>query len=98
MLVRYGDSGKARMLYRNHLLFTLKNVGGPAFLAGFLLLLPYRVLSPLARGHRVPLAGFLRALPLMPLALRRRLAGAGSLDLSRFETVSPVDRPVTRLA
>jgi GT2 family glycosyltransferase len=98
MLARYGDSGKARMLYRNHLLFTLKNVGGPAFLAGFLLLLPYRVLSPLARGHRVPLAGFVRALPLMPLALRRRLAGAGSLDLSRFETVSPVDRPLTRLA
>jgi GT2 family glycosyltransferase len=32
MLARFGDSGKARLLYRNHLLFTIKNVGGPAFL------------------------------------------------------------------
>ena len=47
MRARYGDTGMARLLYRNHLLFTVKNVGGPAFLLGFFLMLPYRVLSPL---------------------------------------------------
>src|ERR1700730_1334604 len=91
MRARYGDSGMARLLYRNHLLFTVKNVGGPAFLLGFFLMLPYRVLSPLARGYRVPLAGFIRAVPLLSPALRRRFAGRdGRLDVARFETVTPL--------
>ena len=92
MLARYGDSGKARLLYRNHLLFTVKNIGGPGFLIGFLLLLPYRVLSPLLRGYRVPVAGFLQAVPLFPLALRHRFGGTRPpLDLSRFENVLPLE-------
>jgi GT2 family glycosyltransferase len=91
MVTRYGDSGKARLLYRNHLLFTIKNVGGPAFLLGFLLLLPYRVLGPLLAGHSVPLMGFLQALPRMPQALFSRWASAaGSLDLTPFEKVVPL--------
>ena len=92
MLERFGDSGKARLLYRNHLLFTLKNVGGAGFLARFLLLLPYRVVSPLVHGYRVPLAGFADALPLMPAALARRLTPARrSLDVDRFAQVMPLD-------
>jgi GT2 family glycosyltransferase len=91
MLARFGDAAKARLLYRNHLLFTVKNIGGPAFLIGFFLFLPYRVLSPLTRGYRVPLAGFLGALPLLPLALWRRLAASGARpDLARFEEVIPL--------
>ena len=92
ILARYGDAGKARLLYRNHLLFTVKNVGGPGFLIGFLLLLPYRVLGPLLHGYRVPVAGFFRAVPRFPLALRRRFSGStGPLDLSRFEQVTAVE-------
>jgi GT2 family glycosyltransferase len=87
MLARYGDAGKARILYRNHLLFTLKNIGGPSFLAGFFLLLPYRVLSPLLAGHVVPLMGFLQAVPLMPRALLARATSGAPVDLSRFEKV-----------
>jgi GT2 family glycosyltransferase len=91
MRARYGDAGMARLLYRNHLLFTVKNVGGPGFLLGFFLMLPYRVLSPLVRGYRVPLAGFLRAVPLLSQALRRRFAGRDArLDVARFETVTPL--------
>lgn len=91
MLERFGDAAKARLLYRNHLLFTIKNIGGPAFLIGFFLCLPYRVLSPLLWGHGVPLGGFLDALPRLPQALRRRLARAASgPDLARFENVMPL--------
>jgi GT2 family glycosyltransferase len=92
MLERYGDFGKARLLYRNHLLFTLKNVGDGGFLARFLLFLPYRIVSPLAQGYRVPLAGFVQALPLMPAAFARRLARAGrALDVEQFAHVMPLD-------
>jgi hypothetical protein len=91
MLERFGDSAKARLLYRNHLLFTVKNIGGPAFLAGFFLCLPYRVLSPLLRGYRVPLRGFLQALPKFPEALRKRIGRSAAVpDLSRFEDVMPI--------
>lgn len=94
MLARFGDVRKARILYRNHLLFTIKNIGGPGFLLGFLLLLPLRALRPLLRGDSVPLAGFLRALPLLPAALARRWASsAGQVDLRRFATVTTLDSP-----
>ncbi len=91
MIERFGHAAKARLLYRNHLLFTIKNIGGLAFLIGFFLCLPYRVLSPLLRGHGVPLGGFLAALPRLPQALRRRFARAASgPDLARFENVMPL--------
>jgi GT2 family glycosyltransferase len=94
MISRYGEQGKARLLYRNHLLFTVKNIGGPAFLAGFLLLLPYRVLRPLARGYRVPLAGLIRALPSFPRAFLQRSRGPRTaLDLRPFERVIPLGGP-----
>ena len=89
MRARFGDSAKARILYRNHLLFTTKNVGGIGFLIGFLALLPLRVLRPLLAGDRVPLGGFVRALPSLPAALLRRIrASEPMLNLRRFETVT----------
>jgi hypothetical protein len=89
MLARYGDTGKARLLYRNHVLFTAKNIGGAGFLIGFLLMLPLRALRPLLRGHRVPFFGFLEALPALPLALRRRFSATRRrVDLSRFAQVT----------
>lgn len=92
MIARFGSPAKARLLYRNHLLFTIKNVGGPGFLLGFLALLPYRVLSPLVRGYTVPLGGFFRALPMVPAAFARRCDGrAPRLDLKGFDHVTPLD-------
>jgi GT2 family glycosyltransferase len=93
MIARFGDDAKARLLYRNHLLFTLKNVGGTGFLIGFLALLPYRVLSPLLRGYGVPLAGFVRALPFVPAALARRRRSRPRLDFTAFDHVTPVEAP-----
>lgn len=91
MLARYGDAGKARLLYRNHLLFTLKNIGGPGFLLGFLLLLPLRALRPALRGDLVPLGGLLRALPALPAALGRRFrTSPRRLNVDRFSTVMPL--------
>ncbi len=93
MLARYGEAGMAPLMYRNHLLFTVKNVGGFGFLLGFLAMLPYRVLGPLVGGYRVPLAGFLDAVPLLSLAFRRRFAARDRpLDIARFETVTPLVR------
>jgi GT2 family glycosyltransferase len=97
MLERFGDAAKARLLYRNHLLFTIKNIGGPAFLIGFFLCLPYRVLSPLLTGHAVPLRGFLDALPRLFQALqRRRRRPASRPDLARFEAVIPLPAPAVQ--
>jgi GT2 family glycosyltransferase len=89
MLERFGDAAKARILYRNHLLFTTKNVGGWRFLIGFLALLPLRALRPLLTGDRVPLGGFVRALPSLPAALLRRMrAREPILDLQQFNNVT----------
>ena len=99
MLERFGDSAKARLLYRNHLLFTVKNIGDLAFLAGFFACLPYRVLSPLRRGYAVPLVGLLQALPRFPAALRKRFARLGPVaDVSRFEDVRPLASSTPRQA
>jgi GT2 family glycosyltransferase len=91
MVARYGQSGQERMMFRNHILFTVKNIGDAAFLAGFLVMLPVRALRPLLRGDRTPLIGFLRALPRLPAALARRARRAGrAVDVSVFETVRPL--------
>jgi hypothetical protein len=53
--------------------------------------LPYRILSPLFYGYRVPFFGFLRALPHMPRALRLRAERGGHrVDLRPFESVTPL--------
>jgi GT2 family glycosyltransferase len=92
MIARLGNTGKARLLYRNHLLFTIKNVGDGGFLAGFLLRLPYRIVEPLSHGYTVPFRGCLAALPLLPAAFARRFAaGRRPLDVSQFNGVTPLD-------
>jgi GT2 family glycosyltransferase len=92
MRARHGQLEQDRLFYRNHLLFTAKNVGGPAFLLGFLVLLPLRAVRPIIRGDLVPLVGFMRALPALPRAIARRLRASGArIDLARFETVTPLD-------
>ena len=92
MKARYGQVEHERLFYRNHLLFTAKNIGGGAFLLGFLLLLPLRAVRPLIRGDLVPLIGFMRALPALPRAIARRFrASRLRIDLARFETVTPLD-------
>jgi GT2 family glycosyltransferase len=92
MKARHGQIEQDRLFYRNHLLFTAKNIGGAAFLLGFLFLLPLRALRPLIRGDRVPFVGFMRALPALPRAIARRFRTSGPrIDLARFETVTPLD-------
>jgi N-acetylglucosaminyl-diphospho-decaprenol L-rhamnosyltransferase len=92
MVARLGDAGKARLLYRNHLLFTVKNVGDASFLTRFLVRLPYRIFEPLLHGYSVPLRGCLAALPLLPAAFKRRFgAGRRPLDVNRFNAVVPLD-------
>jgi GT2 family glycosyltransferase len=92
MLARLGNAGKARLLYRNHLLFTIKNVGDAGFLARVLARLPYRVVAPLFHGYTVPLRGCLAALPRLPAAFGRRLAAERRpLDVNRFNGVIPLE-------
>jgi GT2 family glycosyltransferase len=92
MIARLGDAGKARLLYRNHLLFTIKNVGDARFLARFFVRLPYRVVAPVFRGYTVPMRGFAAALPRLPAAFARRFAAERrQLDVNRFNTVIPLE-------
>jgi GT2 family glycosyltransferase len=92
MVARFGEQGKLRMLYRNHILFTIKNIGSLPFLLGFMLLLPLRALRPLLRGDAVPLGGFLRSLPLMPTALVARFSSAGRvLEIEHFGRVHAIE-------
>ncbi len=82
MRARHGQIEQDRLFYRNHLLFTAKNVGGAAFLLGFLLLLPLRAVRPIIRGDLVPFVGFMRALPALPRAIARRFRASGAADRS----------------
>jgi GT2 family glycosyltransferase len=91
MVERYGDEGKVRLLYRNHLLFTIKNIGTTRFLTEFAIRLPYRVLQPLLHGYAVPLAGCVQAIPRLPAAIARRLSRDRALDVNRFAQVLPLD-------
>jgi GT2 family glycosyltransferase len=60
------------LLARNHVLFTIKNVGGWWFLAGFLAAAPVRVVASLVRGDGSTARGLLAAAPRLGAALRAR--------------------------
>lgn len=74
----FGEAGKTRMHFRNHVLFTAKNIGDWRFLALFLLALPVRALRPLAEGRVFPLLGVLAAVPRLGRALAGRRRGRGA--------------------
>ena len=92
----FGRGRISRVHFRNHVLFTLKNIGDWRFLAAFLLLLPVRALRPLVRGDTLPLRVILAAIARLPAALLRRMAraGAGSAEIfERIETSGAGHRP-----
>jgi GT2 family glycosyltransferase len=61
------------LLVRNHVLFTVKNVGGWGFLFGFLLLAPVRMVSSTLRGDPSTARGIAAAMPRLGRAIRGRL-------------------------
>lgn len=61
-----------RLVYRNEVLFTIKNCGDRKFLFYYLLLLPWRTIKNLFAGNKAHVQGFLSAVPRIPLALKRR--------------------------
>ena len=85
----FGTGRVARVHFRNHVLFTVKNIGGWAFLAAFMALLPLRALRPVVRGDLVPMRGILAALGRLPAALRARRERprnvSSSMVLARIE-------------
>ena len=66
-----GDEGRTRLIRRNEVLFAVKNCGGTAFLAGYLLFLPFRALRSFF-SNRPLTRGILDALPRIPAALAAR--------------------------
>ena len=90
----FGTGRISRVHFRNHVLFTVKNIGGWRFLVAFLLLLPVRALRPVVRGDFLPLRGILAALRRFPAALRARRARPRGISSSTvFERIERgVDR------
>jgi N-acetylglucosaminyl-diphospho-decaprenol L-rhamnosyltransferase len=60
------------LLARNQALFTLKNVGGWAFLAGYMALLPWRLVRGVIAGDPCTSRGLVRAAPRVARALAAR--------------------------
>jgi GT2 family glycosyltransferase len=67
-----GRPAVTRLIRRNEVLFTLRNVGGWGFVLGYLGLLPVRMVRNLLVGNHAMWRGALQALPRVPKALARR--------------------------
>jgi GT2 family glycosyltransferase len=68
----FGTGRMSAIHFRNHVLFTLKNIGGWRFLIVFLVLLPVRALRPALHGDFLPVRGIVDAIGRLPAALRAR--------------------------
>ena len=79
-------------LARNHALFTVKNVGGTAFLLLFLALLPVRIVRNRLAGNRAIASGLIAALPRLPRALAGRLRSSRPERFSHRAIESAVRR------
>lgn len=73
----FGGMSRAHLQrhYKHQTLFTTKNVGGSFFALGFLLLLPYRIVSHWLAGRTDIARGMLQAMPRLPIALLKRIGG-----------------------
>jgi GT2 family glycosyltransferase len=84
------------LLARNHVLFTIKNVGGWGFLAGFLALAPVRVVASVVGGDGSTARGLLAAAPRLGAAVRGRWRSGGRRVLSpRAIAAAAAARPAT---
>lgn len=83
----FGGRRMSRVHFRNHVLFTVKNIGDARFLALFLLLLPVRALRPLLGGDTLPLRGIAAALRRLPAALRARRTRRGASSSEVFASI-----------
>jgi GT2 family glycosyltransferase len=92
-----GDARRARAHMRNHLLFTVKNIGDARFLALFLATLPVRAGRPLLRGDGSMARALIDALPRFPRALRARAKAAKSPRRSTHEVFRAVDSPLVHM-
>lgn len=69
-----GRPAVTRLIRRNEVIFALRNVGGWGFAAGYLALLPVRMMRNAMMRNHAFWKGALRALPRVPAALVRRAA------------------------
>ena len=68
----FGVSGTLVITFRNVFLFMWKNISSPLFLLEHIVLLFPRLIFACLRGQTEFVYGFLKAIPLLPQALRRR--------------------------
>ena len=91
----FGNDRRARIHMRNHLLFTVKNIGGLGFVALFFALLPIRAIRPLLRGDASMARAFVDALPRFAAALRARRREAGSRHRDTRAILAASERPLS---
>ena len=84
----FGTRRISRVHFRNHVLFTVRNIGGLLFLLAFLALLPIRAIRPALHGDLLPFRGIFAAIRRLPAALRaRRLRPKGSSSSAVFDRI-----------
>ncbi len=69
---RFGVNGTLVINFRNVFLFTWKNISSPLFLLEHIVLLFPRLILACLRGQTEFVYGFLKAIPLLPRALKKR--------------------------
>lgn len=94
-----GTENVTRLIMRNHVLFTAKNCGGMLFLAGYLLLLPWRAVHNYLKGNKPLFYGILEAFQKLPLALSQRFSSRHTAvsDKQLLATIESGQRPVKKI-
>ncbi len=86
----FSKSKLRRIVYRNRILFNVKDCGSMGFVLRFLLRLPFSILRGLATGDRVLALGALESLPRLPLALLRRFRGRSLYRVSEQALIDEI--------
>jgi N-acetylglucosaminyl-diphospho-decaprenol L-rhamnosyltransferase len=88
---RFGEKKVDAIVFRNSLLFMIKNITDPMLMTYFLCLLPLRLISALLRGKWFLLKGFFEVFERLPQALHARKKTALAAVYSDREVIKKVN-------
>ena len=93
---QYGNEKVTRIIYRNHILFNIKDCGNFFYPFIFLALLPVRIISNYLNGNRLYSKAIIDSIPRIPLAFYKRFLSMRQFILKDEDVIQTINNGIVK--